>query len=147
MINSAVPNAVFPCCDHGEALMKPVIGKYVFVASLVSLPVLFAPSATSTLNPSAEATGDRGTAIFRKSCSVCHSAHSGETKVGPSLCGVLREGSGRSEGSSSASDCEWQRHYARVQRKTRSAPDRRSARIFEDSVVACRKLCHVRVLI
>ena len=97
MINSAVANAVFPCCDHGEALMKPIIGKYVFVASLVSLPVLFAPSATSTLNPSAEATGDRGTAIFRKSCSVCHSAHSGETKVGPSLYGVLREGSGRSE--------------------------------------------------
>jgi cytochrome c len=54
--------------------MKPIIGKYVFVASLVSLPVLFAPSATSTLNPSAEATADRGTAIFRKSCSVCHSA-------------------------------------------------------------------------
>ena len=39
--------------------MKPIIGKYVFVASLVSFPVLFAPSATSTLNPSAEATGDR----------------------------------------------------------------------------------------
>jgi mono/diheme cytochrome c family protein len=40
---------------------------------------------------------DRGAAIFRKSCSVCHSIRSGETKVGPSLYGVLREGSGHSE--------------------------------------------------
>ncbi|HET9743576.1 MAG TPA: cytochrome c [Terriglobales bacterium] len=38
-----------------------------------------------------------GSVIFRKSCSVCHSVHKGETKVGPSLYGELREGSGHSE--------------------------------------------------
>jgi mono/diheme cytochrome c family protein len=46
---------------------------------------------------STQASGDRGSAIFRKSCSVCHSLRSGETKIGPSLYGVLREGSGHSE--------------------------------------------------
>jgi mono/diheme cytochrome c family protein len=40
---------------------------------------------------------NRGAAIFRKSCSVCHSIRSGETKVGLCLYGVLREGAGNSE--------------------------------------------------
>ena len=35
--------------------------------------------------------------MFRKSCAVCHSVRAGETKVGPSLYGVLRQGSGHSE--------------------------------------------------
>jgi mono/diheme cytochrome c family protein len=35
--------------------------------------------------------------VFGKSCAVCHSIRAGETKVGPSLYGVLREGSGHSE--------------------------------------------------
>ena len=38
-----------------------------------------------------------GDAIFRKLCSVCHSVDHGETKVGPSLYGILRDGSGHSE--------------------------------------------------
>jgi mono/diheme cytochrome c family protein len=84
----------FPCCDYGEVLMKPMIGKYVFIVCLVSFPFALASSSS---DPSTPAPSDRGSAIFRKSCSVCHSIHSGETKVGPSLYGVLREGSGRSE--------------------------------------------------
>ena len=87
------------CCNYGEVLMKHDPRKYAVLACLVSLPVLFASSSSVTSAPisSAEAFSDRGAAIFRKSCSVCHSIHSGETKVGPSLYGVLREGSGRSE--------------------------------------------------
>jgi mono/diheme cytochrome c family protein len=78
--------------------MKHDARKYVVMACLVSLPILFVPSsATSAPNASTQASSDRGAAIFRKSCSVCHSVHSGETKVGPSLYGVLSEGSGRSE--------------------------------------------------
>lgn len=42
-------------------------------------------------------TNARGAAIYRKSCSVCHSVEQGETKVGPPLYGVLRDGSGHSE--------------------------------------------------
>jgi mono/diheme cytochrome c family protein len=62
-----------------------------FTWSVVVISPLFASSA------SMQASSDRGTAIFRKSCSVCHGIRSGETKVGPSLYGVLREGSGYSE--------------------------------------------------
>jgi len=40
---------------------------------------------------------DHGATIFRNSCSVCHSTRSDETKVGPSLYGVLRKGSSNSE--------------------------------------------------
>jgi mono/diheme cytochrome c family protein len=58
---------------------------------VVVISPLFASSAST------QASCDRGAAIFRKSCSVCQSIRSGETKVGPSLYGVLREGSGHSE--------------------------------------------------
>lgn len=40
---------------------------------------------------------ESGLTIFRKSCSVCHSIHQGQTKVGPPLYGELRAGSGHSE--------------------------------------------------
>jgi len=39
----------------------------------------------------------RGASVFRKSCAVCHSVRAGETKVGPSLYGVLRQSSGHSQ--------------------------------------------------
>src|ERR1700732_67084 len=69
-----------------------------FIAFLVSSAIIFASSfASSSHNASTQASSDRGAAIFRKSCSVCHSIRPGETKVGPSLYGVLREGSGHSE--------------------------------------------------
>jgi mono/diheme cytochrome c family protein len=85
-------------CNYGEVLTKHDARKYVVIACLVSLPVPFAPSsAKSAPDAPAQAPIDRGVATFRKSCSVCHSIRSGETKVGPSLYGVLREGSGRSE--------------------------------------------------
>jgi mono/diheme cytochrome c family protein len=58
---------------------------------VVVISPLFASSAST------QASSDRGAAIFRKSCSVCHSIRSGETKIGLSLYGVLREGSGHSE--------------------------------------------------
>jgi len=78
--------------------MKHNARKYVCIAGLVSLPVAFTLSfASSPPIAFGHASSDRGTAIFRKSCSVCHSVRSGETKVGPSLYGVLRDGSGRSE--------------------------------------------------
>lgn len=69
-----------------------------YAPAFFSLLVVFLQSfASSSPNASAQASKDRGSAIFRKSCSVCHSIRSGDTKVGPSLYGVLREGSGHSE--------------------------------------------------
>ena len=69
-----------------------------FIAFLVWSAILFAPSFASRFhNASTQASSDRGAAIVRKSCAVCHSVRPGETKVGPSLYGVLREGSGHSE--------------------------------------------------
>jgi mono/diheme cytochrome c family protein len=62
-----------------------------FTWLVVVISPLFASSAST------QASSDRGAAIFRKSCSVCHSIRSGETKVGPSLYGLLREGSGHTE--------------------------------------------------
>lgn len=38
-----------------------------------------------------------GAAIFRKSCALCHSMRPGEVKIGPSLAGVLRRGSDKSD--------------------------------------------------
>ncbi len=67
-----------------------------FIAFLVWPAILFA-FASSFHNPSTQASSDRGAAVFRKSCAVCHSVRPGETKVGPSLYGVLRDGSGHSE--------------------------------------------------
>jgi len=52
----------FPCCDYGEVLMKPMIGEYVFIVSLVSFP--FALASSSSV-PSTPAPSDRGSAIFR----------------------------------------------------------------------------------
>jgi mono/diheme cytochrome c family protein len=62
-----------------------------FTWFVVVISPLFASSAST------QASSDRGAAIFRKSCSVCHGIRSGETKVGPSLYGVLRKGSGHTE--------------------------------------------------
>jgi len=68
------------------------------LAFLNSLIIVFSQSfAGNPPNAATQASSDRGVAIFRKSCSVCHSIRSGETKVGPSMYGVLREGSGHSE--------------------------------------------------
>jgi mono/diheme cytochrome c family protein len=63
----------------------------LFTWLVVVISPLFASSAST------QASNDRGAAIFRKSGSVCHGIGSGETKVGPSLYGVLREGSGHTE--------------------------------------------------
>jgi mono/diheme cytochrome c family protein len=68
-----------------------------FIALLTPLAVVSPFSAASSPNASTQTSGDQGSAIFRKSCSVCHGIRRGETKVGPSLYGVLREGSGHSE--------------------------------------------------
>jgi mono/diheme cytochrome c family protein len=56
-------------------------------------------SQSSNVAPSASSgtASQRGSAIFRRSCSVCHGIHQGETKVGPSLYGELRQGSGHTE--------------------------------------------------
>lgn len=70
------------------------LSRAVFTSLVVVVSALFA---TGSQSASTQASSDRGPAIFRKSCSVCHSIRPGETKVGPSLCGVLREGSGHSE--------------------------------------------------
>jgi len=77
--------------------MKHSIRNFAFTAFAVSLPILFSRSFASSRQASRQASNDRGAVIFGKSCSVCHSIRSGETKVGPSLYGVLREGSGHSE--------------------------------------------------
>jgi mono/diheme cytochrome c family protein len=75
--------------------MKRDAHKYYVMACLV---FTLAPSfASSSSDSSTPASSERGTIIFRKSCLVCHSVRSGETKVGPSLYGILRERSGSSE--------------------------------------------------
>ena len=67
-------------------------------AGLVLLSTLNPHSpASSPLEASPTKSSTRGESVFRKSCDVCHSIRAGETKVGPSLYGVLREGSGHSE--------------------------------------------------
>jgi len=75
--------------------MKHRARLYLHIAFFTWLVVVISPLFAS--RASRQASGDRGAAIFRRSCSVCHSIRSGETKVGPSLYGVLREGSGHSE--------------------------------------------------
>jgi mono/diheme cytochrome c family protein len=75
--------------------MKHRARVYLPVALFTWLVVVISPLFASSA--STQASSGRGAAIFRKSCSVCHSIRSGETKVGPSLYGVLGEGSGRSE--------------------------------------------------
>jgi mono/diheme cytochrome c family protein len=78
--------------------MKHGARVYLSIAFFTWLVVVISPLfATGSQSASTQASSDRGAAIFRKSCSVCHSIRSGETKVGPSLYGVLREGSGHSE--------------------------------------------------
>jgi mono/diheme cytochrome c family protein len=71
---------------------------YLSIAFFTSLTVVISPLfATGSQTTSIQASSDRGAAIFRKSCSVCHSMRPKEAKVGPSLYGALREGSGHSE--------------------------------------------------
>jgi len=78
--------------------MKRGARAYLSIAFFSSSVVVISPLfATGPQSASTQASSDRGAAIFRKSCSACHSIRSGETKVGPSLYGVLREGSGHSE--------------------------------------------------
>jgi mono/diheme cytochrome c family protein len=63
-----------------------------------ALIIIFSQSfAGNPPNAATQASSDRGVTIFRKSCAVCHNIRSGETTVGPSLYGVLREGSGLPE--------------------------------------------------
>lgn len=70
---------------------------YLSIAFFNSLVMVLVPLlATGSPSASGQASSDRGAAIFRKSCSVCHSIRPGEIKVGPSLDGVPREGSGHS---------------------------------------------------
>lgn len=69
-----------------------------FIAFLIWSATLFTPSfASGFQDASTQPSRERGAAIVRKSCAVCHSVRAGETKVGPSLHGVLREDSGHSE--------------------------------------------------
>ena len=69
-----------------------------FIVFLVWSAILFAPSfASGFRNASTQASSGWGAAIIRKSCALCHSVRPGETKVGPSLYGVLRADSGHSE--------------------------------------------------
>ena len=71
-----------------------------FTAFFVSVAFIFGASfarSSPQASTQTQTSSDRGAAIFRKSCSVCHSVRAGETKVGPSLYGILREGSGHSE--------------------------------------------------
>lgn len=78
--------------------MKHGARVYLSIVFFTSLVVVISPLfATGSQSASTQTSSDRGAAIFRKSCSVCHSVRSGETKVGRSLYGVVREGSGRSE--------------------------------------------------
>lgn len=78
--------------------MKSNVAKCILVAGLVSVSCAHQDSfASSTRRESSGESSARGASLFRKSCAVCHGIQPGETKVGPSLYGVLREGSGHSE--------------------------------------------------
>jgi mono/diheme cytochrome c family protein len=78
--------------------MKHEARVYLSIAFFTWLVVVISPLfATGSQSASSQASSGRGPAIFRKSCLVCHSIRSGETRVGPSLYGVLREGSEHSE--------------------------------------------------
>jgi mono/diheme cytochrome c family protein len=78
--------------------MKPNLRIAASLAGLVWLSTLNPHSlARSPLEVPPTQSSTRGGSVFRKSCSVCHSIRAGETKVGPSLYGVLRQGSGHSE--------------------------------------------------
>jgi cytochrome c551/c552 len=61
---------------------------------LISISHSFASRVADASTP---ASSERGTVTSKKLCSVCHSGRPGETKVGPSLYGILREGSGHPE--------------------------------------------------
>jgi mono/diheme cytochrome c family protein len=92
LINPASP------APQTRTFVKHNIRNYAFIAFLVSLPIVYSRSFASSFPEAAiQASSDHGAAMFRKACSICHSTRSGETKAGPSLYGVLREGSGHSE--------------------------------------------------
>src|SRR5208282_1663652 len=78
--------------------MKRNGAKCILLAGLVLVSRAHQGSfASSTRQESSGESSTRGASLFRKSCAVCHGIQPGETKVGPSLYGVLREGSGHSE--------------------------------------------------
>ena|SRR5207248_10608397 len=78
--------------------MKRNVAKCILSAGLALLTSAHQHSfASSTGQESSGESSPPGVSVFRKSCTVCHSIRSGETKVGPSLYGVLRRDSGRSE--------------------------------------------------
>jgi mono/diheme cytochrome c family protein len=73
-------------------------GIHGLAAVLIMLSAVYCSSfAIQSAAVATQASLEQGTAIFRKSCSVCHSVRRGETKVGPSLYGILKDGSGHSE--------------------------------------------------
>lgn len=74
--------------------MKRNIANYIFISELVLM--LFTYQRSFSLGTARVSSAD-ASAQFRKSCAVCHSTQRGETKIGPSLYGVLRKGSGQSE--------------------------------------------------
>ena len=46
-------------------------------------------AAACLLSAAAARAGDRGEAVFKRNCALCHSVESGKNKVGPSLAGVV----------------------------------------------------------
>jgi mono/diheme cytochrome c family protein len=69
----------------------------VFACWVSFLLISRSVAGTSAGSPSTLTPPERGAAIFRKSCSICHGIHKGETKMALSLNGELRPGSGHSE--------------------------------------------------
>jgi len=73
--------------------MKRNLRNYASLVSLVVVSILYPQSlARNAPQVASPKSSPRGASVFRKSCAVCHSVRAGETKVGPSLYGVLRQG-------------------------------------------------------
>jgi len=78
--------------------MKRNLRNYASLVGWAVVSVLFPGSlARNPLQVASRKTSPRGASVFRRSCAVCHGLRAGESKAGPSLYGVLRQGSGHSE--------------------------------------------------
>jgi mono/diheme cytochrome c family protein len=103
VINPAVVDGRFALCQQtsecfadGIPVKRNFAKWFLLAGSVLGSSAHLQSFARAGQEPSGESSA-RGMSMFRKSCSVCHSVRSGEIKVGPSLYGVLRESSGRSE--------------------------------------------------
>ena len=115
---------------------------YLSIAFFNSLVMVLVPLlATGSPSASGQASSDRGAAIFSKIVlRQRHSIRPGEIKVGPSLDGVPREGSGTLRMRYGRQLRMAKGRDARAQGEVRPGRDRRFGRILENSIDAASKI-------